>query len=114
MRDTKQRDALHAVLEASTKPLSIKELYEKTQKRYSRDNPGRTDLSQATIYRNIAAMMEAGTVRTVNGIGIPQCYCDVKLMLPEVMYQCNGSLFTELPKGFSETTRVTIIAGETK
>jgi Fe2+ or Zn2+ uptake regulation protein len=112
MRDTKQRDALRSVLEASNRPLSIKELYQKTQKRFASSNPGKSDMSLATIYRNLTPMLKEGSVRSVSGIGMPPCYCRQGLHLPEILYQADGSLFVEAPKGFVGGVSITIITGD--
>ena len=66
-RKTKQRDVLREVLECSTRPLSVGELLEAA----SQSAEG---LGVATVYRAVAALLDAGWIEAVEIPGEPTRY----------------------------------------
>ena len=66
-RKTRQREALAAILDQSDRPLSIDELFEAASRRVE-------GLGVATVYRNVAALLDAGTIDAVVIPGEPARY----------------------------------------
>lgn len=66
-RRTKQRVALAEILERSERPLSVSELLESASERID-------GLGIATVYRTVAAMLEAGEIDAVDLPGEPTRY----------------------------------------
>lgn len=66
-RKTKQRDAVHAVLERAERPLSVGELLEAASKHLE-------GLGVATVYRAVSALLEDGWLEAVEIPGEPVRY----------------------------------------
>ncbi|MBV9057025.1 MAG: transcriptional repressor [Candidatus Eremiobacteraeota bacterium] len=66
-RRTKQRDTLAKILEGSERPLSVAELLEAASERID-------GLGVATVYRTVAAMLDAGEIESVDIPGEPTRY----------------------------------------
>ncbi len=66
-RKTKQRDAVHAVLERAERPLSVGELLEAASKQIE-------GLGVATVYRTVGALLEDGWIEAVEIPGEPVRY----------------------------------------
>ena len=66
-RKSKQRDALHEILECSERPLSVDELLEAASKRVG-------GLGVATVYRAIGALLDSGWIEAVEIPGEPARY----------------------------------------
>ncbi|MDX2118142.1 MAG: transcriptional repressor [Planctomycetota bacterium] len=104
-RNTKQRQAIADVLAAAAGPLSPREVLDRASKQI-------TGLGMATVYRALAAMVEAGQVITVDVPGQPARYepagkghhhhfhCTSCERLFEVE-GCPGDLSSLAPPGFT-------------
>jgi Fur family ferric uptake transcriptional regulator len=66
-RKTKQRQALQETLERADRPLSVDELLEAASRRVE-------GLGVATVYRAVGALLESGTIETVEIPGEPARY----------------------------------------
>jgi len=66
-RKTKQRDAVHAVLEHADHPLSVAELFEAASKHID-------GLGVATVYRAVSALLSEGWIEAVEIPGEPVRY----------------------------------------
>lgn len=66
-RSTRQRSVLSAILARADRPLSVAELLERGRA----ELPG---LGQATVYRTLNSLVEAGELRTVEIPGAPTTY----------------------------------------
>lgn len=66
-RQTRQRDAIQAVIESYDRPLSPTELYEAAREHQPR-------LGIATVYRAIRDLVHSGWLRTVEIPGLPARY----------------------------------------
>jgi Fur family ferric uptake transcriptional regulator len=104
-RSTRQRTAIHAVIEAAGRPLSPQEVLEAAQA----DVPA---LSLATVYRNLKLLTDAGDVAVVSLPGESPRYepsrhthhhhfqCTACKRVFDV-HQCPGDLARLAPKGFT-------------
>ena len=66
-RQTRQRDAIRAVIETHDRPLSPAELYEAAREHHPQ-------LGIATVYRAIRDLVKSGWLRTVEIPGLPARY----------------------------------------
>jgi Fur family ferric uptake transcriptional regulator len=66
-RNTKQRDAVRAVLASAERPLSVDDLFKAASKRVN-------GLGVATVYRAVGALLDAGWIETVEIPGEPSRY----------------------------------------
>lgn len=104
-RDTKQRTAINAVMDAAQRPLNVKEIHEEAGRKVP-------NLGIATVYRNLKAMLAESTVAPVEGVSIPPCYA--RPMLASAcneaeLFQEGSSLYLTAPVGFvrERTYRIT-------
>ena len=105
-RDTRQRTAIKTVVEASARPLSAQEVLAAALSQV----PG---IGIATVYRNLKALTEAGSVAIVSIPGLNPRYESVKAghhhhhhfmctACEKVfdVHSCPGSILDAAPKGF--------------
>lgn len=103
-RGTRQRAAIRAVIDTSTRPLLPQEILELAQREV-------TELGIATIYRNLKLLVEAGDIRAVELPGEVQRYesarhghhhhfqCRTCERVFDV-HQCPGDFKSMAPEGF--------------
>jgi Fur family ferric uptake transcriptional regulator len=104
-RSTRQRAAIRAVIDAAKRPLSPQEVLAAAQADVSA-------LGQATVYRNLKLLLEAGEIQVVNLPGDSARYesaqhehhhhfqCSVCDRVFDV-HQCPGNLAKLAPAGFT-------------
>ena len=109
-RDTKQRTAIKAALDAADRPLNVHEIHEGAARKVP-------NLGIATVYRNLKAMLEKNEIVRIGGAGIPDCYATVAVadLCADVehhpLYQVGASLYLDEPKGFVLDCPYKIYAG---
>lgn len=104
-RSTKQRTAIHAAIADAHRPLTPQEVLDSARESVQ-------GLGLATVYRNIKALVEDGSVQVVNLPGESPRYessahdhhhhfqCTVCLRVFDV-HECPGDLHNLAPKGFT-------------
>lgn len=114
-RDTKQRRAIRAALEGADRPLSPKEVLSASKRRVR-------SLGLATVYRNLNAMVEEGSLVEVELPGESPRYelsgkhhhhhfvCDTCNRAFEVD-ACPGNMAGLVPKGFEMTRHEVVLYG---
>ncbi len=122
MRSTKQRRAILAALEGARRPLSPKEVLTEATRLGADGGEPVTDLSLATVYRNLGALLDAGQLATVQLLGQPSRYelsglahhhhfhcerCDRMYDVPG----CPGSIARLAPSGFEVRSHELVLSG---
>jgi Fur family transcriptional regulator, ferric uptake regulator len=114
-RDTQQRRAIRAALEGADRPLSPKEVLTASKRRVG-------SLGMATVYRNLNAMVEEGSLVEVELPGESARFelagkrhhhhfvCEVCNRAFEV-HACPGNMSGLTPEGFSLTRHEVVLYG---
>lgn len=106
-RDTKQRTAIKAVLDAADRPLNVHEIHEGAARKVP-------NLGIATVYRNLKAMLAEGAIEAIEGVNIPPCYARPMLASAcndEELFQTGSSLYLTAPAGFARERTYRITTG---
>jgi Fur family ferric uptake transcriptional regulator len=119
-RDTRQRVAIKAVVEASARPLSAQEVLAAAQSQV----PG---IGIATVYRNLKALTESGNVSVVSIAGMNPRYESVKAghhhhhhfmctACEKVfdVHSCPGAILDAAPMGFKVDRHELTLYGQCK